>query len=97
MAGELRQTIDRVNAKAQILLDRYALMARMRAEAMERIRELEETAEKLRAENEKLRIEVDFLKIATTIAPDRADVVRTRAVLSEMVREIDKCITELNE
>ncbi len=97
MAGELQQTIDRVNAKARILLDRYALMARMRAEAMERVRELEDENGKLRAENDKLRTEVDFLKIATTIAPDRADVARTRAVLSGLVREIDKCITELND
>lgn len=97
MAGELQQTIDRINAKAQILLDRYSLIKEQRRQAVERIRELEAGLERLAAENERLRTEVEFLRIATTIAPSREDVGRSRALLSELVREIDKCITELND
>lgn len=97
MAGELQQTIDRINAKTQILLDRYAILRQQRRQAVERIRELEAELGRLRAENERLRTEVDFLKIATTIAPSREDVARSRALLTELVREIDKCITELND
>ena len=41
MAGELQQTIDRINAKTQILLDRYALIRQQRQQAVGRIRELE--------------------------------------------------------
>jgi len=97
MAGELQETIARVNAKMQILLDRYALIERRRNEALEKIAELEAELGQLKAENQKLHTEVEFLKIATTIAPDRRDVERSRALLTELVREIDKCITELNE
>lgn len=97
MAGELQQTIDRINAKTQILLDRYALIGQQRQQAVERIRELEAELGRLKTENERLRTEVDFLKIATTIAPSREDVARSRALLTELVREIDKCITELND
>lgn len=97
MSGELQQTIDRINAKTQILLDRYALIRQQRQQAVERIRELEAELGSLRAENQRLRTEAEFLKVATTIAPTRADVARSRALLAELVREIDKCITELND
>lgn len=97
MAGEFQQTIDRINAKSQILLKRYALIEKARAEAARRIAELEAEVDTLKKENGKLHTEVEFLKIATTIAPDRADVAATRALLTELVREIDKCITELND
>ena len=51
----------------------------------------------LTEQNRRLQAEVEFLKVATTISPDRADVEATRATLSRLVREIDKCITELND
>ena len=35
--------------------------------------------------------------MATTIAPERKDVERTRALLASLVREIDKCIADLKE
>lgn len=97
MAVELQQTIDRVNAKAHILLDRYALIRRRRNEAEAKIKELEAELSNLQAENEDLRRQVEFLRIATTIVPDRKDVERSRAMLAELVREIDKCIADLND
>ena len=65
--------------------------------ACERIQELESTVLTLRKEVERLTLETEYLRIATTVAPTTADIERSRAVLSELVREIDKCITELNE
>ena len=88
MAVELQQTIDRVNAKTQILLERYALIRRRRDEAEAKVAELEAALTKLQAE---------FLQIATTLTPSRKDVERSRALLTELVREIDKCIADLNE
>lgn len=97
MAGEFHKTIDRVNAKARIILERYNVMKRQRQLDLERIEELEEALRKLTAQNERLQSQVEYLKIATTIAPSREDVEQTRALLSNLVREIDKCITELND
>lgn len=45
MAVELQQIIDRVNAKTQILLDRYALIMQRREEAEAKVAELEATLE----------------------------------------------------
>lgn len=97
MASEFQQVIDRVSAKMQILLDRYAIVNRRREEALARIADLEREVAALTEQNRRLQAEVEFLKVATTISPDRADFEATRATLSRLVREIDKCITELND
>lgn len=97
MAVELQQTIDRVNAKARIILERYEIMKRQRREDVERMAMLEKELEKTKAENQQLRSNVEYLKMASIIAPGREDVERTRALLAKLVREIDRCIIDLND
>lgn len=97
MAGELQNKIDRVNTKTQLLLDRYTILLQRRESDLAQIAELQAEIETLRKENGRLQQENDFLKIATTIAPTRNDVNSTRELLTRLVREIDKCITDLNE
>lgn len=97
MAGELQKKIDRVNTKTQLLLDRYTILLQRRESDLAQIAELQAELDKLRKENGRLQQENDFLKIATTIAPTRNDVNSTRELLTRLVREIDKCITDLNE
>ena len=63
----------------------------------EKIGQLEQDINRMRAENERLRSQVDYLKMAAIVAPEREDVERTRALLSNLVREIDKCIADLND
>ena len=96
-AGELQKKIDRVNTKTQLLLDRYTILLQRRESDLAQIAELQAEIETLRKENGRLQQENDFLKIATTIAPTRNDVNSTRELLTRLVREIDKCITDLNE
>lgn len=97
MTGELQQTIERLRAKMLVVSDRFTLVCRQRDTALARIAELELERDTLRKQVGELRQEVDFLKIATTIAPERKDVEHTRALLAELVREIDKCIADLKE
>ncbi len=97
MAGELQQTVDRLRAKMLVVNDRFALVCRQRDEALGRIRELEKELSDNRKHIEKLQQEIDFLRLATTIAPERKEVEQTRALLAELVREIDKCIADLKE
>ena len=79
------------------MLDRYTILLQRRESDLEQIAELQAEIETLRKENGRLQQENDFLKIATTIAPTRNDVNSTRELLTRLVREIDKCITDLNE
>lgn len=97
MADELRQTLNRTAQKAQIVLQRYMLMKQKVAQTAARADELERELEKTKAENQRLRSQVQFLKMASVVAPDREDVERTRALISGLVRDIDRCIADLND
>lgn len=97
MADELQQTLNRTSEKARIILERYAIMKTRLAELKAKAGELEQVLEKTRAENQRLKSQVEFLKMAAVVAPDRADIERTRAILSGLVREIDRCIVDLND
>ncbi len=97
MAGNLQQTLERIRNKAVLLTERHNVLLKEKQAGDERIKELEATNMRQQQEIEKLRQEVEYLKIVTTINPDRKEVERSRAILSGLVREIDKCILELNE
>jgi uncharacterized coiled-coil DUF342 family protein len=97
MAVELQQIVDRVNAKTQIVLERYALIRQLRDEAEAKVATLEKALADLSAENAELRRRVEYLCVATTIVPDRRDVEKSRAMLAGLVREIDQCIADLKE
>ena len=97
MADELQQTLNRTSEKARIILERYAIMKTRLAELKAKAGELEQVLEKTRAENQRLKSQVEFLKMAAVVAPDRADIELIRAILSGLVREIDRCIVDLND
>ncbi len=96
MAGEFQQTFERVAAKARIVAQRYKLIEQQRDQALEQVGLLEEELRRRDREVLDLRRQVEFLRAATTIAPERSDVERTRAILSSLVRDIDACIADLN-
>lgn len=97
MPGELSQTIDRITAKTKVLVERYNALQRSKGET-------DRVIEELRRENlqkdkliEQLKAQVDYLSVATTIVPDRAMVEQSRQKISSMIREIDRCISDLTQ
>ncbi|MDE5988671.1 MAG: DUF3450 domain-containing protein [Duncaniella sp.] len=96
MAANLQQRVDKIEAKAALILERYELMLRARQEAENRVRELTGTVERLERTIGDLNRQIEYLKVASVLTPDHRDVEATRAVLSELVREIDKCINQLS-
>lgn len=97
MASDLQQTVERLRAKMLVVSDRFSLVCAERDRALEQVAQLEAELDGCRKRMSQLQQEVDFLRIATTIAPERKDVEHTRALLAELVREIDKCIADLKE
>lgn len=97
MAGNLQQTIERVNNKAKILVEKYATLLKAKEEVDMRVEQLSEQVAQMKKTIETLQSQVEYLRIATTIAPDRKDVERSRAILSGLVREIDRCIADLTD
>lgn len=97
MPGELRNTLKRISSKASILVERYNVLLKLKQEADGRIEELNSLVEKQKKEIESLQAQVDYLRIATTIVPDRQSLELTRQTVEFLVREIDRCITDLTE
>ncbi|MDE5607767.1 MAG: hypothetical protein K2I64_02400 [Muribaculaceae bacterium] len=55
------------------------------------------TIREQKREIERLTQQVDFLTVVSTTLPAPGDIEKSRAILSGLVREIDKCIKDLTE
>ena len=79
------------------MAERYGLLKEQTDELMSRYEALQEERDKLQAELEQLRIENEYLKVSHKIAPTPEDVKSSQMLITELVRNIDKCISQLNE
>lgn len=97
MANDLKQTLERLRGKADLLVERYQLLLQEKQQVDMLNEELSSTIKKQQQEIDRLQQEVEHLKVVTTLTPKREDVEKSRAFLSKLVRNIDKCIAELKE
>ncbi|MCM1109748.1 MAG: hypothetical protein NC336_00920 [Clostridium sp.] len=95
MARPLEQRLDSIETKARIIVANYERMQRARQKADERVAELLRQVEEQSREIADLRRQVEYMKVASTLAPSSEALDESRRVLSEIVREIDKCINDL--
>ena len=96
MARNLQQRIARLQSKASLLTDRYKAVKRAKEEVESREMQLRAEVARLRREISVKDAEIERLKVTSVLTPDHKDVEVTRAFLSELVREIDKCIAQLS-
>lgn len=96
MAGNLHHTIERLSAKTELLAERYRLLLASRSEQAAQIEHLQQQVEALRRTVAEREREIEYLKVASVLTPDHRDVEQTRKFLSDLVREIDKCIDQLS-
>ena len=59
--------------------------------------QLLEDIEQMKKENEAMRNQLEYLKMARVIAPNLDNVTDARELISKLVQDIDKCISQLNE
>ncbi len=97
MAAELQQIIDRLTAKTHILTERFAIVLDQRDKALAANRELVKALRRAQADNEQLRLKNNYLAITKTATAASRDLGATRALLSDLVCEIDKCIADLKQ
>lgn len=97
MVADYQQTIERIRHKANLIVQRYNILLQEKHSCEAKISELESLILQQKKDIEKLQLENEYLKVATTIVPNSNDVEQSRALLSKLVREIDKCIVELSE
>ena len=97
MANELQQTLTRIINKSNILVEKYHALEKANDELVSEKEQLLKEIEQIKRDNEKLTQEVEFLKLARIVAPNLDDVEKARTTISTLVRDIDKCIAQLNE
>lgn len=97
MVEDFKQTLERLRGKTDLLTKRYQALLQEKQVADMQNEELTALTNKQQQEIYRLQQEVEYLKVVTTLNPNRNDVEKSRAFLSELVREIDKCISELKE
>ncbi len=96
MSESLQQRVESLKAKASLIAQRYGALRQSKLAADERIAELSKTVSRLERELAERDREIERLKVSSVLVPDHRDVEATRTFLSELVREIDKCIARLS-
>jgi len=97
MANELQQTLARIINKSNILVEKYHVLESTNSKLVSEKEQLVEEIEQMKKENERLSQEIQYLKMARALAPNLDDVENARSTISTLVRDIDKCIAQLNE
>lgn len=94
---DLSVSIETLAKKAEGLIKAYA-SAREQIDSLESDnRRLQEKVEKLTGEMQQLKEENQVLKMASALKGDQENVTEAKRRISQMVREIDRCIAMLND
>ncbi len=97
MAFDYEAAFTRIINKARIIQQRYLKMLDERKNALEAMQDLRaQLAEKDRI-IEQLQIRLEYMQVASTIAPTREQLDKSKTMISDLVREIDRCISELSD
>lgn len=97
MSAKIPEIIDRLSGKIELLCDKYVMVRDERDAARAEACELREQVQTLRTALEQANTEIEYLRISHKIAPTRDDVLRSRVLMTELVKKIDKCIARLRK
>ena len=97
MTDDGKQLLSTFETRLRHLLYLHEVQKQENAELKRQLEETEEARKQLQADYEELAQRYKDLKTATAISLNGNDVRETKARLSRLVREVDKCIALLNE
>lgn len=98
MAVDLSQQLQRIQTKAGLVVDHYRRVDEQLAAARVEIAELRATVLAQQAKIERLERDCEYLRMFKAVtAGDRREVRRAKVMIDKLVRDIDRCITDLNE
>lgn len=96
MTEEERNSIRQFDAKVRRLITGYEALKRENQSLRDELVQKTDTLSSLRAEVEQLRSDYDNLKMARLISVSDRDVKDAKQRISNMVREVNKCINILS-
>lgn len=97
MASDLKETLTRLSEKSKFLTQRYIRVEEERDQALEEVRGLQNLLQERNKEIQSLKMQLEYLSVVSTIVPSRDALELTRAKIAGLVRDIDRCIADLNE
>ena len=97
MASDLASIITRLGEKSRFITERYKVVLQERDEAREEIDRLRQEIKDCERRIEVMRTELEYLKVSSVLAPSAESVNATRALLKELISEIELCLKELND
>lgn len=97
MTVNFEQRLNDINAKTRMLVQRYQYVVAQRNEALQQLTAVRKELTEAQSKIETLTKQVDYLRMASAVETSEGDIERSRKFLSELVWEIDKCISQLSE
>ena len=97
MASELQETLARIVTKSKVLVDKYHVLNAEKERLEQVVAQLQIEVEVLKKENEKLSTDNHYLTMARHFVPNSEKAAEAKKMISSLVRDIDKCISQLNE
>ena len=97
MPGDIPSQIERLKHKAEVLFSRYQLLKQQKMGADEEIMQLRATVEERDRQIDSLYREIQYLKTAVGIAPSKEELEQSRQILTQLVRDVNKCINDLKQ
>ncbi len=97
MASDLQQQLENVRAKTRVVSEKYHRLKQAYDAAKGEISDLKAQILARDEELEQLKLKVEYLSIASTVRLTGEDLASTRAMVADLVREIDRCLADLRE
>ena len=93
---ELKDKLQNLSRKVDILRKRYLALLNENKEMARQIERQELEIAKLEKDLAQLRIDNEFLRVAHSVPSNPETVERYKKQVAKMVRDIDRCIKQLN-
>ena len=97
MAVNLHKMLERISEKSEQLARRYEHSRSEILQLEQKVADLKLEIEELKRSIRELSVENESLRVSHKLAPTPNDVIKSRRLIAGLVREIDKCISQLNE
>ena len=93
---ELKDKLQSITRKVDTLRQRYLALQREKKEMERTIERQELEIAKLEKEVNQLKIDNEFLRVARSVPSSPEAIARYKGQVAKMVRDIDRCIKQLN-
>lgn len=97
MASDLQNVLQRIANKSDVLLEKYRVLVDEKKSLEEEISALRSEKADMQLMLQKLRQENEYLRLARTMAATPQQLEQNKVRIAKMVRDIDKCISQLTD